>query len=145
MDNGVFRIIDANINRATEGVRVCEDILRFALNNEDLTRKLKTLRHDIFSEIKQLRNDYIEEMVLSRDSVYDVGIKSSKSEKRRDNLGDLFFANVQRGKESLRVLEEVLKLFDEDLSQKYKKFRFSLYGIERTAIKDLEELKENNN
>ena len=139
MDKGVYRIIDANLNRVMEGIRVSEDIIRFSSKNEKLTFKLKTLRHDIFNAIKDLRKDYLEELVSSRD-LNDVGIKSNESEKTRDNLVDLFLANAQRGKESLRVLEEVLKLFDQKLSQKFKKFRFRLYEIEKAAVEDLEKI-----
>ena len=60
--------------------------------------------------------------------------------KKRDNLVDLFLANTQRGKESLRVLEEVLKLFDQKLSEKFKKLRFKLYEIEKAAVKELENI-----
>ena len=137
MDKGVYRIIDANLNRVMEGVRVSEDIMRFASDNERLTLKLKNLRHDVFDAIKDLRKEYLEELVSSRD-LDDVGIKSTGSEKIRENLVDLFLANTQRGKESLRVLEEVLKLFDQDLSERFKKFRFKLYDIEKTAVKELE-------
>ena len=139
MDKGVYRIIDANLNRVMEGVRVSEDIMRFASDNERLTLKLKNLRHDVFDAIKDLRKEYLEELVSSRD-LDDVGIKSTGSEKIRENLVDLFLANTQRGKESLRVLEEVLKLFDQDLSERFKKFRFKLYDIEKTAVKELESI-----
>lgn len=137
MDKGVYRIIDANLNRVMEGIRVCEDIVRFTSNDEKVTFKLKSLRHDIFSSIKDMRKQHLDELVSARD-LNDVGIKSIDSEKTRENLVDLFLANTQRGKESLRVLEEVLKLFDQDLSQGFKKFRFKLYEIEKTAVKDLE-------
>jgi thiamine-phosphate pyrophosphorylase len=137
MDKGVYRIIDANLNRVMEGMRVCEDIIRFTSDNEKLTYKLKTLRHEIFDSIKDLRMQYLDELVSSRD-LNDVGIKSIKSETVRENLVDLFLANTQRGKESLRVLEEVLKLFNQELSQSFKKFRFKLYEIEKTAVKELE-------
>ena len=140
MDKGVYRIIDANLNRVMEGVRVCEDIIRFSSDNEVLTGKLKDLRHKVFNAIKDLRKEHLEELVSSRDIDDDVGKKSSESEKQRENLIDLFLANTQRGKESLRVLEEVLKLFDQDLSQKFKKFRFKLYEIEKTAVKELESI-----
>ncbi|RKY41887.1 MAG: thiamine-phosphate pyrophosphorylase [Candidatus Makaraimicrobium thalassicum] len=139
MDKGVYRIIDANLNRVMEGIRVCEDIIRFSSNNEHLTGKLKTLRHEVFNAIKDLRKEHLEELVSSRD-LNDVGMRSSESEKSRDNLVDLFLANTQRGKESLRVLEEVLKLFDRQLSQKFKKFRFKLYEIEKAAVKELESI-----
>ena len=139
MDKGVYRIIDANLNRVMEGIRVCEDIIRFTSNDEKLTFKLKTLRHDIFGSIKDMRTQHLDDLVSARD-LNDVGLKSIDSEKTRENLVDLFLANTQRGKESLRVLEEVLKLFDQDLSQGFKKFRFKLYEIEKTAVKDLETL-----
>ncbi len=141
MDKGVYRIIDANLNRVMEGIRVCEDITRFASdNNERLTLRLKDLRHEVFNAIKDLRNEHLKELVSSRD-LNDVGIKSTESEMSRDNLVDLFLANSQRGKESLRVLEEVLKLFDQNLSQKFKKFRFKLYEIEKAAVKELENIR----
>ncbi|MFH1309399.1 MAG: thiamine-phosphate pyrophosphorylase [Candidatus Omnitrophota bacterium] len=139
MDKGVYRIIDANLNRVMEGIRVSEDIIRFSSDNERLTLKLKNLRHEVFEAIKDLRKEHLEELVSSRD-LNDVGYKSTESEKKRDNLVDLFLANTQRGKESLRVLEEVLKLFDQALSQKFKKFRFKLYEIEKTAVKELENI-----
>jgi hypothetical protein len=140
MDKGVYRIIDANLNRVMEGLRVSEDIIRFSSNNGALTLSLKDLRHEVFSAVKDLQKEHLKELVSSRD-LNDVGIRSTESEKRRDNLVDLFLANTQRGKESLRVLEEVLKLFDGELSQKFKKFRFKLYGIEKAAVKELESIR----
>jgi hypothetical protein len=40
------------------------------------------------------------------------------------------------------VLEEVLKLFDDRLSQEFKNFRFRLYEIEKEAVKDLEKIRD---
>ncbi|MBD3378952.1 MAG: thiamine-phosphate pyrophosphorylase [Candidatus Omnitrophica bacterium] len=139
MDTGVYRIIDANLNRVMEGTRVCEDIVRFSSDNEKLTRRLKDLRHDIFTAIKDLRKEHLDELVSAR-NIEDVGLKSNDSEKKRADLVDLFLANTQRGKESLRVLEEVLKLFDAELSQKFKSFRFKLYDIEKKAVKEIEKI-----
>ena len=136
MDKGVYRIIDANLNRAMEAIRVCEDIIRFSSNNERLTRRLKNLRHGVFNAIKDLKKKHIKELLSSRD-LDDVGKESIESEKNRENLLDLFLANTQRSKESMRVLEEVLKLFDRNLSQKFKRFRFRVYDIEKAAVKEL--------
>lgn len=140
MDKGVYRIIDANLNRGMEGIRVCEDVMRFATSNERLTGRLKDLRHEVFGAIKNLRSEHLEELVAARNIANDVGLPSNDSEKKRKDLVDLFLANTQRGKESLRVLEEVLKLFDQDLSQKFKSFRFKLYDIEKRSVKELENL-----
>lgn len=136
MDTGVYRIIDANLNRVMEGVRVCEDIMRFSSKNERLTARLKDLRHEIFLAIKDIRKEHLEEMVSARD-INDVGVRTNESEKKREDISELFLANVQRGKESLRVLEEVLKLFDSEVSQKFKKFRFKLYELEKSGVQEL--------
>ena len=42
-----LRIIDANLNRAAEGLRVLEDIARLGLNDASLSERLKTLRHEL--------------------------------------------------------------------------------------------------
>ena len=81
MDNGVYRIIDANLNRAMEGIRVCEDVIRFSINDEGLTLQLKELRHNVFAAIKNLRNEHLEELVSSRDTERDVGTGSTDSRK----------------------------------------------------------------
>ncbi|MFQ5952808.1 MAG: thiamine-phosphate pyrophosphorylase [Candidatus Omnitrophota bacterium] len=140
MDKGVYRIIDANLNRSMEAVRVCEDIIRFSSNNERLTRRLKNLRHDVSSSIKNLQKKHLDELFSSR-NIDDVGRESIESEKNRENLIDLFLANTQRAKESMRVLEEVLKLFDQSLSQKFKRFRFRVYDIEKTGVKGIKKVR----
>jgi len=43
----VYRILDANVNRAAEGIRVVEDICRFNFENENLTKKLRKTRHKV--------------------------------------------------------------------------------------------------
>jgi len=40
-ENKVGRIIDANLNRVKEGLRVCEEITRFILDNHKFTLNLK--------------------------------------------------------------------------------------------------------
>ncbi len=141
MDKGVYRIIDANLNRVMEGIRVSEDIIRFALDNEKLTRKLKDLRHNIFIAIRDLRMQHLQELVSARDIDDDIGRVTTETERNKRDLIELFLANTQRGKESLRVLEEVLKLFDQKLSQKFKRFRFKLYEIEKASVEELEKIR----
>ncbi len=46
------RIIDANTNRALEGLRVLEDIARFALDDADLTAQLKDARHGLLAAVR---------------------------------------------------------------------------------------------
>jgi len=132
--NKILRIIDANINRATEGLRVAEDIVRFVLDDIKLTAGLKKIRHEI---VKLLRNVSSSTSLRARDVKGDVGAgRSTKSEGRRKDILDVFSANVKRAEESIRVFEELSKLFDAKLGPKFKKLRFELYDIEqKTALK----------
>ena len=53
----IYRVIDANLNRAVEGARVCEEMARFILRDKKLTLEYKTARHNIVGAFKALRID----------------------------------------------------------------------------------------
>ena len=81
----ILRIIDANVNRATEGLRVAEDIVRFVLDDGKLTSKLKNVRHEL---VKTLRLGF-DKLILAqgRDVKGDVGAgRSTKSEGRISSM-----------------------------------------------------------
>jgi len=67
-----FRIIDASLNRAAEGLRFLEDTARFVLNDAALTEQLKTIRHEIITGDWPFH----QQLIQSRDSQGDVGIIS---------------------------------------------------------------------
>ena len=46
-DEKLYRVMDANLNRAKEGLRVCEDICRFVYDQRQWTSGLKTIRHQL--------------------------------------------------------------------------------------------------
>ncbi|MGB2829294.1 MAG: thiamine phosphate synthase, partial [Phycisphaerae bacterium] len=50
----VYRILDANANRAREALRVAEEAARFALERADLAETLKRLRHDLRAALAPL-------------------------------------------------------------------------------------------
>lgn len=129
----IYRVIDANLNRSREGLRVCEEIARFALNDEGLTEKFKCLRHGITACIKfyPLR---LKGIVASRDATRDVGRKAHVLERKRSDIRDVSLANMERVKESLRVLEEFSKLVDDKIACRFKRFRFKSYGLEKELI-----------
>ena len=133
----IFRIVDANFNRSREGLRVCEDISRFALNSPAITADLKSVRHGVSSLIKK---SGISRAVLSeaRDSDKDIGrCSKTPSEMKRSDLYDIFAANIERVKESIRVMEELYKLIDVKSSSKFCDLRFKVYSIEKKALKRL--------
>lgn len=127
----VDRIIDANFNRAKEGLRVCEDVCRFIFDAGHLTRSYKTARHRLTEVMRMLK---IPELIRSRDIVKDVGRASTSVEFKRKDAMDIFYANSQRVKESIRVLEEFTKLRDPKLAEQLKQLRYKIYALEKNVI-----------
>lgn len=126
----IDRIIDANINRLKEGLRVCEEIARFILESRTLTEELKATRHKIDGIITRLTQR--SRLLKTRDSLGDIGRNINlKKEFQRKDYRDIFFANIQRVKESLRVLEEFLKLKRINQALKFKQIRYEVYSIEK--------------
>ena len=70
--NSINRIIDANINRAKEGLRVCEEITRFLLDDRKLTAEFKRLRHAIDGIVKKMPLS-LSTLLNQRRSAGDVG------------------------------------------------------------------------
>jgi hypothetical protein len=77
----------------------------------------------------------LKDIVTSRDIVHDVGRATIAAESRRGSVADVFYANAQRAKESLRVLEEFAKLKDITVASQLKKLRYTVYEIEKNALK----------
>ena len=123
----ILRLIDANLNRTLEGLRVSEDIARFIMDDRKLSRAFKTLRHRVAALGKKIH------AIKARNVKGDVGKRTIFSEKRRKNVADVYRANIQRAKESLRVLEEVTKLFSGTLSESFKRIRFRVYELEKNS------------
>ena len=120
----IERLIDANLNRLKEGIRVIEDINRYIYDDQTLTSTLKQLRHTLQPAYNQNRLRY-------RDIENDVQKKSIESELIRSSIDDLIIANFSRAQESARVLEESFKLIDPSLSKLCKEVRYGLYGVEK--------------
>ena len=124
----MFRLIDANLNRLSEGLRLLEDVARFILNDADLSSRLKAMRHDLLPGDSKFQLT----LLNARDSEGDV-TAFSKEKMTRVDLSDVIAANARRVAESLRVLEEVSKLPDSGLDpMKFKRARFNMYTIART-------------
>lgn len=122
-----LRILDANLNRLREGIRVVEDICRYYKNSKKLSLKLKKLRH-------LCRLDNYLELLAYRDVLNDPLIETTKSEKSRDSLESIILSNMKRAQESARVLEEIFKLTDEESAEKFKQIRYKLYSLEKEIL-----------
>jgi thiamine-phosphate pyrophosphorylase len=129
INKNILRIIDVNLNRAKEGLRVCEDISRFMLNDPTSARALKFLRHKIH-EITADSNIDKKSLCGARDIQGDCGMDFCTLEKK-DDWQSVLAANTQRAKEALRVLEEFSKLFKGNTGERFKRLRFQLYAQEK--------------
>lgn len=135
--NRILRIIDANLNRALEGIRIIEEVTRFILENKKLTFSLKKIRHKIKEEIENLFSD-TQRLLMAREAKKDVGIPSCiKDEFKRSNLSEILKVNFKRTEEALRVLEEFTKLFDKRTGEVFKKLRFQVYSMEKDVLTGL--------
>ncbi len=128
-----LRIIDANLNRIGEGLRLLEDLARLLLNDVVLTQQLKNMRHDLVKGDKLFNT----QLLQARNAAGDIGIniEARGQEKQRD-LPTTLVANARRVQESLRTIEELAKVpstlkLD---SEKFKQARFNLYNIEQALL-----------
>jgi thiamine-phosphate pyrophosphorylase len=127
-----FRIVDANINRLGEGLRVLEEFARMTLNDTVLTQKLKDMRHRaVINDVELYKK-----LVKSRDAAGDVGSSMEASDESNNREPqEIIFANAKRAQESLRVLEEMAKVPSLGLdSERFRKARFELYNVEKELI-----------
>jgi len=125
----ILRILDANLNRASEGLRVIEDGVRFILNERDLTRQIREIRHSLMRKIGEIPGVDWARLIASREVGRDVG--KDLGEKERENFQDLIRANFRRVEEAQRSLEEFGKLFSPALGQSFKELRFKTYSLEK--------------
>lgn len=125
--NELYRIIDANINRTSEALRVLEDWVRFGKNNSLISEKLKSIRHTIGI----LFSNYLN-LILYRDSVQDVG-KNIENTSSRNSVKDIIRANCKRLEESLRSLSEYGQLVGVDVA-KIEEYRYEIYTIEKELV-----------
>jgi thiamine-phosphate pyrophosphorylase len=135
----LLRMIDANLNRSSEGLRVLEDVARFLINDGELCQRLKTLRHDLARNTDSLSTGILSQ----RNAEHDVGYLYSRENELNmettssKSLLELVTANAKRVEESLRVLEELAKLSEISPvlhSARFEQARFTLYTLERDLI-----------
>lgn len=144
LKNSAYRIIDANLNRAREGLRVAEEIARFDLEDPLIASHLKSLRHEIATILKEAP---VEALLAARDSICDIGKNGNYDKKRGEQalhrsgtghaLSGILKASMVRAQEAMRVLEEFSGMADFPGGKKFKDIRFRLYAIEKDLTEKL--------
>lgn len=126
MNREVLRMIDANINRVTEGLRVVEDVFRYVRGDAPMQQRLKEMRHRISAQADPAL------LISSRDAQGDVGFAAKGSlENQRASIRDVVRSNMKRAQEGLRALEELLKIDSPGRAAVMKELRYECYQLER--------------
>ena len=127
----VLRVLDAAANRATEGLRVVEDYARFGLDDAQLTRLTKELRHELAAACAALPWP---ERLAARDTQGDVGTDvTTPAEGERADAWAVCSASFERAKQSLRSLEEYGKLVSPAVAPQFQALRYRLYTLEKAV------------
>lgn len=132
-DRSILRLVDANLNRAIEGIRVLEESARMLFDDATLTHELKSLRHSLTTVFSD--DMFRTAMIVARGSERDVlRHGETVSESTRGGVADLVRANASRAREAVRNIEEYGKLISGGISEQCKGIRFRLYDAEKLLI-----------
>ena len=123
------QLIDANLDRAREGLRVIEDWCRFGLKRRDLVLKLKDWRQKL-----GLLHLEIYKKARSTHTDHGIGLKHHAQE-LRNRPKEIVQANCARAQEALRVIEEFARTSDPKLASTCSEIRYCIYTIEIDIIR----------
>ena len=123
-DLRIYQIIDANLDRAREGLRVLEDWARFGLGKEKYVKRIKNFR-------QILGKNHLEVYKQSRNHIEDKCKGLTHQEQINRNTSEqIISCNSGRVQEALRVIEEFSRLHNKELSKIASEIRYEIYTIE---------------
>lgn len=124
--NNYYRAIDANFNRAREGIRVLEDLCRFVLGDAGLAARFRAARHELSLQAARF---FSGRLVAFRAVETDGGREFPGTARR--NASDLVAANCARVGEAVRTMEELAAIFEPGAAEAFRRVRFTVYGLEK--------------
>lgn len=141
-DNSIFRILDAAINRAAEGLRVVEDYLRMVISDAHLSATVKQLRHDLTTATAAIDP---QQRLAARDSIGDVG-RTTQTESEYQRGGEsgshsIVQPNLARAQQALRTIEEFSKTIDSNMAKEVEQLRYRTYTVEKAILTTVVSLK----
>lgn len=129
----IQRILDANLNRAAEGLRVAEEYARFVLEDPFLSKSLKEARHQLSKSIRCIGGETTR--LAYRDVSHDIGREISlPTEAVRGDLKDVAYAALKRTEQALRSLAEFGKTLSSDFAQVCEALRYETYTLEKALL-----------
>ena len=131
-----MRVIDANANRAAEGMRVVEEYLRFIVEDPALCESAKSMRHRL-TEI--LSDVALERCWQYRDADEDIGAAiTTRGEHIRSDSTAVVKASLKRAEQAIRCLEEYSKTLSVDAAIQFESLRYAAYQLERQVLQLLD-------
>ncbi|MGE4170496.1 MAG: thiamine phosphate synthase [Candidatus Margulisiibacteriota bacterium] len=121
MNPAYAAVMDANVNRVAEGLRVIEEYTRFIAGKKTLTDRLAVLR----KHLNQVPYPW-ESLLAIRDTAQDM--RAKEIPQTRSDLVGLLKANFKRVEEGLRVLEEYSG------NPVYNQARYDVYDLEKEVL-----------
>jgi thiamine-phosphate pyrophosphorylase len=125
----VWRLLDANANRAREGLRIIEDTARFVLNRGSAAKAVRAMRHELDALVRK----HYKQLLSARDVASDSG-RSNAAAGYEGGVSDLLAANFKRCEEALRVLEEYGRVLSPQAVSTAQSLRFKIYAMEKTLV-----------
>lgn len=132
MESSILRIMDVNLNRAREALRVIEDYARFALDDADAARAAKKARHALGAIRDAVGADAL---LDARDIVGDVGRDAKvDAELERGSSADVVRAAFGRLSEAARALGEYAKVGVPAAARAAEALRYVCYELEQRVV-----------
>ncbi len=127
--SSVWRLLDANANRAREGLRIIEDTARFVLNKPDAAKAFRVLRHGLDGIVR----GHYKTLLSARDVAHDSG-RANAAKPYKGGVRTLLAANFKRCEEALRVLEEYGRVMSPKAVKGVQAIRFKVYRWEKILL-----------
>jgi len=135
MDRAVLRLLDANANRAAEGLRAAGEYARFVLEDAPLAAAFRELRRALAGAVGRLASP--EARAAARDAAGDVlAPRQADAPHARADAAEVALASSARAAEALRTLEEYGRTIDASAAGKIERLRYRLYDLDRALRVD---------
>jgi thiamine-phosphate pyrophosphorylase len=129
-DAKIWRVLDANANRAREGLRVVEDTARFILEDKRASAALRQMRHDLDELVRKHYSVLLQHRAVETDPG-----RVNAAQPHKTGISGLLASNFKRCEEALRVLEEYGRVLSPGAVSKAQALRFQVYKWEQKLQK----------
>ena len=135
MQADVLRLIDANANRAREGIRTAEDYIRFISGESHWASTLKNIRASITAHLHSIidGSELVRNRLVETDPLRPIEGKAEHPQSA-ESPRQVAVRGTKRAQEALRVLEEFVRGESAEASSALSRARYQLYEAEQWLV-----------